>query len=462
MGYPPFLMAMRSIRDNTLAGLFVATGLVLGVWVSFWLGDWEGGGQTHRLIVKFPLAIGAAGLKPGSAVTLGGQRIGRVTEVTFGPAQTRAAGAPAAAAPQTVEVTVQVPASITLLRSAQFSLERPLIGSVSSINITGMGSKMAEEGVEGRAAWRSGEAGGTEEREDRPLEDGDVVAGGLAPPSILTQAGVTPEDIASVRRSISTLEETLARVRGAIANAAPDAEQAVKEAREITQDLKGRLAGWGASVDTSLTRVEEATAEVGPILTRVDEVVVSARALLESAQKVADENRQPIADMVTALRSAAVKFDGETMTLVERALSDASEALDALKDTLGEVHAIVGAGGPQLARILANLRLMSDNAKLASIEVRSQPWRALHTPTNKELSTQALYDSTRAFAEASTELRGASDSLSAILKVRAGSAAMAPESKVLQDAADLLRGAMERYKDSEQRLLNALIREESK
>jgi hypothetical protein len=94
---------------------------------------------------------------------------------------------------------------------------------------------------------------------------------------------------------------------------------------------------------------------------------------------------------------------------------------------------------------------MSDQLKLTSIEVRSQPWRLLHQPTTKELSAQVLYDATRAFAEAASNLRAASESLQA---ARPGS-----DTAHLSDE---LRTAVERYRTAEQALLDKLIENDRK
>jgi len=434
-------MAMRSIRDNTLAGLFVATGLVLGVWVSFWLGNRDGVGRTNRIIVKFPLAVGAPGLKPGSAVTLGGQRIGSVTEVTFGPAQVATPGAPPSSPPQSVEVTVKLPAAITILKTAQFSLERPLIGSVSSINIGSMGGN-AVPGV-------------------NPLADGDVVEGGIAPPAFLAQTGITPGDINTVRRSIDLLEASLLGVKSAIDESTPNVKLAVTDAKAIVADLRARLGAWTQSVDSTLTNVEQASGRVEPILKSVEGVVSEADQLLAGAQGIIDDNRQNIADVIAAVESAASKFDKATIEEIDKAMRSAGMAIDAFQGAVSEASALITSQRPNVQHIMANLRLMSDNVKLTAIEVRSQPWRALHSPTKKELSTQSMYDATRAYAAASSDLRGASESLTALLQLQQ-TRTFAGDAKTVEEAAILVRQSMEKFKGTEQKLMDVLIREEKK
>jgi hypothetical protein len=97
---------------------------------------------------------------------------------------------------------------------------------------------------------------------------------------------------------------------------------------------------------------------------------------------------------------------------------------------------------------------MSDQLKLTAVEVRSQPWRLLHQPTTKELSTQVLYDSTRAYAEAASDLRAASEALQAV-SVNTGASDVSAMTQRLAEA-------MEKYRGAERALMDKLIETEGK
>ena len=74
---------MPNARNNVIAGVFVLLGVALAVWVSFLLSDRSAFQSTTTFAVRFPLDTGAAGLKRGSEVLLGGQPVGRVLAVDF-------------------------------------------------------------------------------------------------------------------------------------------------------------------------------------------------------------------------------------------------------------------------------------------------------------------------------------------------------------------------------------------
>jgi hypothetical protein len=72
------------------------------------------------------------------------------------------------------------------------------------------------------------------------------------------------------------------------------------------------------------------------------------------------------------------------------------------------------------------------------------------------MSTQALYDSTRAYAEAGSDLRAASEALRGL--VEAKQAGIGDQTAV-DEASRLLARTAEQYKTAERRLLDLLLRE---
>lgn len=427
-------MAIRSARDNILAGGFVVTAVFVAVWISFMLGERSGLGATRKFTVRFPISMGAPGIKPGAPVQLGGQQIGRVTGVSFHPG-----GAPATG----VDVLVEVPASITMYDNAAISLDRPLLGSLSTINISDAGS----------AADVQNQVGPT-----KNIDDGDVIPGGLSPPAFLAQAGLGAKQIAEVKHIISTLDDSLTKVGGIVERAGPNAEQGLADAKALVGDLRGKVDGWGQSVDRIAANVERASAKLDPLLTDAQAGVQDARSLIADARAIVADNRQKIDHIVATADSAATKLDQTTIAQLNTALEEGRRAIDAFSGAIDRVASLVSEQTPNVRRTLANLRLMSDNLKLTAIEVRAQPWRVLYTPTTKELSTQTLYDATRAFAEAAGDVRAASEALANL----AGGDPTAADGATIKDVSKSLADAAARYHAAEQKLMDALIREEKK
>ena len=221
-------MSGRTTRDNILAGLFVVFGLALAVFVSFMLSEHKGLGPTRTIVVRFPLEMGAPGIKPGSFVNLGGQKIGRVTSIATHPAQ---------GASQAVDVRIEIPAGLELYPDAVVSLDRPLLGTLSSINISHVGT--ADNGAP-------------------PLADGSTITGGLAPPAFLAQAGIGPKQIEDVRAIIRTLDESTSRLSSLVQTVSPQAEEGIADARQLISDLRARFDVWSQSVESILASAQSA------------------------------------------------------------------------------------------------------------------------------------------------------------------------------------------------------------
>ncbi len=418
-------MANRTARDNTLAGFFVLGGIALAVWASFLLGEQTGLGGTSRVTVQFPVGVGSHGLKPGALVTLGGQKIGNVESIAFSPS---------GATPTHVDVAVELPKQLKLMSDAAFTLERPLLGSISSINITsGGGSQAATE-----------------------LADGAVVAGALAPPALLSQSGLGPDDMANLRDSLSSLDKSMDRIATLIDERSPDIDKGIVDARTIIADLKARIGPWSDMVGATLDNAHAASERLRPMADKAGSVIDDAKKFIAGVQAVVDDNREAIRSAVSSIESVASKVDKQLLADLTTSLESATKALESVDQTIAKVSTLVSSETPNLQRMLANLRLMSDNLKLTAIEVRSQPWRLLHQPTRKDMSTQVLYDSTRAYAEAGSDLRAASESLRALVEARQAGIG---DQAAIDEASRLLARTAEHYKTAERALLDLLVKE---
>ncbi|MBX3383064.1 MAG: hypothetical protein KF864_06100 [Phycisphaeraceae bacterium] len=422
-------MSGRTTRDNILAGLFVVFGLALAVFVSFMLSEHKGLGPTRTIVVRFPLEMGAPGIKPGSFVNLGGQKIGRVTSIATHPAQ---------GASQAVDVRIEIPAGLELYPDAVISLDRPLLGTLSSINISHVGT--ADNGAP-------------------PLADGSTITGGLAPPAFLAQAGIGPKQIEDVRAIIRNLDESTSRLSSLVQTVSPQAEEGIADARQLISDLRARFDAWSQSVESILASAQSAAGGLPALVDDSRAGIADARATIADARAIITDNRARIDAFIESVESAANKLDTQTLDQINTALADGRAAIDMLRGALDRVSTIADEQTPNVRRIMANLRLMSDNLKLTAVEVRSQPWRALYRPTNKELSTQSLYDATRAFAEAASDVRAASETIESLA---AGATTRTDDGRRIDEAGLALTEAMQRYRDAEQALLDILIREQKR
>ena len=147
----------------------------------------------------------------------------------------------------------------------------------------------------------------------------------------------------------------------------------------------------------------------------------------------------------------------QTVDKFNTALDEARTALDEFTNAATSTGALVKEQSPNLRRAMANARLMSDQLKLAAIEIRNQPWRLLYTPTPKESEATVLYDATRAYADAVSDLRAASEALESSMADAPGGEA-AVDRATIEELTGRLREAFGNYRSAEDHLMDKLVK----
>ncbi len=444
-------------RNSVLAGGFLLASLGLAVWASFMLSDRSGMGPMKPVTVRFTLADGATGLKRGSSVLLGGQQIGRVTKVDIAKIGDGADPRP----PASVDVAIEIRRDITLYENADFQLILPLLGTLSSINISSPGSA---------AGVKDPHHG------DAILQEGEVVLGKIAPPGFLAQAGFGPDQANQLRSAMASLENGASKISKLIDTSGPEVEETIKGVRKMTADVQASLAEWTKKVDATLANIQGASGRLDPMLTKADQgldtanaAIADARATAKDIREIIESNKDRINQIAKNIEGATAKFDQETIAEVNRALREGRDALDTLSVAVQKVSSLISGEAPNLRRVMANLRLMSDQLKLTAIDVRSQPWRLLVQPNTKDLQEQVLYDATRTFAQASSDLRAAAESVESLVAGEATApggtgtpSTMTIDRETLEDLQKNLADSVEKYRLAEQALLDKLIEQRKK
>jgi ABC-type transporter Mla subunit MlaD len=392
-----------------LAGGFVVTGVAAAVWVSFLLGA-KPTGSGLPFTVKFSLAQGAAGLKPGSPVMLGGQQIGQVKGVSFEKGDD--------GLPKGVLVGVEVDQSVFLYENAGVYLDRPLLGTLSSINIASVGDSKVEK-FQGKPQ----------------IESGDVVAGAIAPPAMLASAGFGPEQSKAVGEIIDSAKRSML-------------------------DLE-RIEQWRTEVDATLASVRAATKDAEEFSKKLPGVADDAKAFIakgsefaDKVTKVIDENRADVRATIESVKSATAKFDQVTVDKINTTLGEIDKALEVFSIGVKNVDQILQDGRFDLKQTLANMSLASQEMKLTMSEVRAAPWRVFYKPTLKERETEDLYGAAGAFAEAAGLVRSASEALAAA----SGSQVQAPDhAEHLKELRRELDESIDKYREAGKRLMDELV-----
>lgn len=423
------MSALTGRRNNILAGLFLLGSLAVAVVLSFMLsGVAESWGSYTRYQLWFPLHVGAPGIKPGSPVHLGGQPVGRVEQVhremdgELGPR---------------IVLRILIESDVTLYPDTKAYLEQPLLGTLSAINIRWVGLPSTGPALEADA----------------------LLKGGVAPPSFLEAAGFGPEQQEKVQTIVQQVEDILTDFSNSMQTTDKDIQALLDRADLITADVKtitGRLVeemeGWTGEVDTTLANIRAGSEQIEPILADVDKVLADAEEFMAAAQAVIDDNRDEIDRIVANVETTTQRVNEETLPLVNRTIEEYGAPAEDISAITTDARTLLAEEIPNLRRTIANMRLASDQMKLLLAEVRAAPWRLLERPTTREMEAQLYYDATRTYASAVSDLRAASEALTA------AQASGAASPQVLEGLLAELEQAFETYQQAETRMLEQIPR----
>lgn len=431
-------MSRGKKTNNIMAGLFLIGSLVAAIVVSAVISgiDFE---SRAEYTVRFSLADGAAGLRPGSPVTMGGQRIGNVSKVEL-------YREPTSRRPGAVEVGISILADIPIFDDAVVVMERPLFGANSVVDFVGAG----------------GGPGSTQ------LGEGDVLRGTLAPPPFLSQAGFGAEQRNALRDILDGLNETVQRTNDLLDRVSPEVDPAVAEvretitaARDTATALRDRMERWGGTTDRVLGRIEDTSDRLPGLTDRADGLIDTAklavdesRETIERVRDAVDENRPRVDRIFEHAESIVRGVDEDGVPAFLALVEKGSEELGRAGDAIARVDGALAEELPGLRRAMANARLASEQLRLTTVEVRAQPWRLLIRPSTKELERQLMYDSARSYASAVSDLRAASEAIEAALATGAGD-----DAERMRRLGERLETAFETYESAEHSLLEQFISE---
>jgi len=430
-------MARPVTRNNVIAGVFVIVSMVLAVVISIAVsGAQQRLRPTSPYIVRFSVTEGTAGLKPGSPVTLGGQEVGRVARVEFGYEN---------GIPTSVDVHVQVDAGITLYQDAWAFLERPLLGSMSSVNIARVGGEPNPETGASASA----------------VPPGGMIQGQIAPPSFLAQAGFGPEQVRQFRvmmaqaaSAVERIERITAKVEAELEPDLKGIRAAIDDVSSMTADVRQKLPAWTERTDRFLASLDEAGAQLRPLLDQVSDTVANADRTVTDLREAIEANRPALDRFMANIDAAAREVREVSVPAFNEAMQTGREGVQAFSEANQRFNALIQEQTPNLRNILGNLRLAADQAKLTMVEVRRNPWRLLYTPKTKELEAELFYDAARTYAEAVSDLRAASEALE--ITARDNEAGPAVHRETLDHILQRLEDAFQRYRQAEMDLLEMM------
>lgn len=441
-------------RNNTIAGAFVLIALLAFIVVVLTLSNLGSVfGGTKLVEARFPLTVGVPGLERGADVAVGMRPVGAVTDVRpvlASPAS--GMGGEDGARGSYISVILRVPSDVEITDQTRAELVVPLLGSGSFINLGGVG--------EGAPLSKVAAGPGR--------DDVLSVPGLFAPSIILQQAGITARELESVRNFVRRLDTISARVEsitsyldGTLQEDGPEIvsnlRDTVTRAQALVRDIESNRAAWVARVNSILENVEETSARGPQLAERADALLANADAGISDVRGIVQEVSPNIRNTALNVEDITSRVRHETLNEVSRLLDRGETTLAQAAEIAAQVDATLTTELPQLSRVLGNMRIASDNLKLAMIEIRAEPWRVLYEPTSEEVQESLTNDIVRTYANAVSDLNAAVVSLKA-LHDRYG-ANLEPEDEAVQRVLNELESSLETYQEREAQWFQQIIGE---
>jgi ABC-type transporter Mla subunit MlaD len=475
---------MAKDTSNVKAGIFVVVGIILGFVVIVILSDIESLLQgTQQFTVRFALVDGLKGLKEGASVTIGDHPTGAVVAIEDETDdEGRLIGKRA---------VVEVPANIKLYDNAVVKLNPPPLGGGTTLNIESVGSDASDReepallvderflfeikpdgklrrGLDdpfahltdeqlraqgrkvtsdGQGRWKLGDSW--------ELTSDDVLAGGVETTpmmkDIVQEIGIRDIERRRIRNIIRNVDilvaefsrdpERYGEIIASVRSATQRADTALEQVQTVLDENRDNVR---VAIEKIRNIVRDNEQDVRAAIENIRKIVETNRPVVESALARADETMGYARDVTRRVRD-------ETMDKITEAVDNASVTLAGARTTIKELDGLVTTQRPMLERMIANLRLASDNMKLAAIEIRRAPWRLLYKPEEQEVDTENLYSSARSFLLAADSVETTVATLKRILE-----AAGPVKDQELQRTVDKLKLSVEKFTEAEQQFFDAL------
>lgn len=378
--------------NSVRAGAFLVTGVALALVVVLVLSKADVFASKSEYVVRFDMNDGVAGLEVGAEVRVSGLKVGRVTEIEQDFANGR------------INVTVEMRSDIVLRADATVMRAQPLLGNYSWINFSSLGSDRAE-----------------------PLPDRGTID--ARPSGGLLATIVGPQNAMRANEMFGQLVAFTGKLEEFAREDYPKMRAILEDANATVADLRKDYGAWRTDITTGL---DDAASSMRKLNATMDDAQVAAKDAREVVRHFREVNLQQ----------------------VDKVLADAEQGADRFADAMGSLDTELIARIPDVRAVLADLRQGAAQVKLATMEVRRSPWKLLYTPTGDELARENLYESARAFALASSDMRVAGETLAAVL--RDAPDRFAGDPKFRESLTSQVSDSMKRYEAAQRTLFDVL------
>jgi len=442
---------MKARQQNFVLGIVVIAflalflGTILFIYPALQYG-------MRPIVVHFRHEQGVAPLKPGSPVLLSGAlEVGQVTDVR--PENVMVRSEQGVREQLMIVVEAEIEDELELFEGCRITTNEPAVGGSGFVVILNVGTP-------GRPLDP------TRPIEGLPPESLSATISNLsrrllAPGGMVDQLEEMVDKDAEgslMNKVVASLEDVNAMTR-ALRNEMKPHEQAtlMRKIHGIMDDLNATTAALREQASTTdqtsalvkvhaaLDRLGEGLSEVTAMLRENRPTIRNTLANVERVSRAVDE------DMLAALRTELKRDDPSSL------LGKLHTGMDHLNASLANVEVVSQEGRklvvlnrPTVERTIANIKELSEQAKLTIQSIYLAPWRLLNPPGLAEKRQTGVFEAARTFAEAATYLDDAAARLEAAVAASADGEPLLESDKEIQAIQESLKAAFERFERAEQ------------
>ena len=430
-------MAMTKEHANELkVGIVVIICLVLGIGTALKLSNWQSWFETkNTLTFKVPYRAGIGGIKAGWPVTIGGVSVGSVEEVWLNTEPVDPRDVPE-------EPPTQEPPAVTE-QLEQVEQAEPAEQVKQA--------EPAEQVKQAEPAEQVEQAEPAEQVEQAEPAEEVKQAEAISSP--------TPDH---GLKTYSYFRFTLPTKYGLREDCClKPASQPIGGAGEvmITDLGTGKMLGdgqiifrkklGGTNIDTVMETVQEAVENVRKITEDFKDVSAKARVTVNETKPKLETivgNIQTASDNFKDLSAKAKETVELSKPKLEVTVDNIQTASGNFKDLSAKAKETIILTKPQLEKIVANIRAASAEMKEGIREIRWNPWRLLHDPTDRELRTQNLLAAARAFSTGASDIDASVSRLEGLLEAKGDQ--VTSDDPEVQQMLEQLRATMVKFNEA--------------
>jgi hypothetical protein len=406
---------MAKERNSLKVGIVTVVVVVGAFMILIWISR-SVSGDMRQITVSFKSLPAMPTLTTGSAVLVGGQKVGQVLTARLLPETVKDKDSREPRDAFSLIVTAEIERRLILRTDCQVFAEGPPLGGDGVVKVD-LGR--AKDAIEPGQVIRGADPGGF----------GAVLAtlqgefDGNNPSSLLGQikAQLNPDGQVSLMAKLLQSANDINVITASLSKELrPDEKETLfAKMREIMDNISTTTAALRAEVET-----QKPTVLLGKVHLAMDTMndgLTSVTGLLKSNQPRLNHTIENIEETTENIsRETDANRPDSLMAHFKTASTRLNEALGDINTVTSTTRQVIVLNRENLNKMLMNFKEASEHIKTGVKYVLRHPWRLLNEPKPSEMRQQAIFDAARSFCEAAGQIDDASAQLRALAELHNG------------------------------------------